>query len=510
VTYEGLLAVVAIALAVYGLADSAKRVSLRRLAQVRLVVIAAILSALAVLGADIVDAKAMPSSAEPHLLYLRVVLSAIAFLLPVTALAIAAAAFQRAKLPSDAGAFVFELTDASLSIGQFDELGRVLRANEGALPGLADNVLGAVFSPAVTHATTTTGSLLVPELLADTRLVRALPDPRGAVLLLTRELLGNKTRSPLRFEVLETVAGRGGDYILDPLEHGLFGKTYGFPPWYATVHAEHALQELAFEALLSGRFDERYNQHGLGYFADVGRQERADCPIYLSLTAQLLAVEAAVISRTPHEVDADRLGWLFREILKHSHFRSDVWEAPTANLTHPTPYAYLLWRILVDIERLFSIALRCSSETEDETPPRERLEWHRAAAEGRESQVGAPVRRWRVQRPTTTMRWLLSSWANCTKALLHSEKQVSEPFRGKLAVRYFTNLIRMHVNPAAITHEGLPAGAPELDVWIAEAVRMVASVRHEVGPLLTESADPVEAVGGRDWLLSRLEKEADG
>jgi hypothetical protein len=510
VTYEGLLAVVAIVLAVYGLADSAKRVSLRRLARVRLVVIAAILSALAVLGADIVDANATPSSAEPHLLYLRVLLSAIAFLLPVTALAVAARAFQRAKLPCDADAFVFELTDASLSIGQFGELGRVLRANSDELPDLAENVLGTVFSPAVTHATTTTGSLLVPELLADTRLVQALPDPRGAVLLLTRELLGNKTRSPLRFEVLETVAGRGGDYILDPLEHDLFGRTFGFPPWYATVYAEHALQELAFEALLSGRFDERYNQLGLGYFADVGRQERADCPIYLSLTAQLLAVKAAVISRTPHEVDADRLGWLFVEILKHSHFRSDVWEAPTANLTHPTPYAYLLSRIIVEIERLFSIALRRSSEAEDETPPRERLEWLLAAAEGRESGGHAPLPSWRVLPPTTTMRWLLSAWAHCTTALLQSKGQVSESFKGQLAVRYFMNLIRMHDNPAAITHAGLPAGAPGLDVWIAEAVRMVASMRHDVGLLLNEFADPVETVDGLDWLLSRLETETGG
>ena len=125
-------------------------------------------------------------------------------------------------------------------------------------------------------------------------------------------------------------------------------------------------------------------------------------------------------------------------MLERSKFNESVWRSPLSNSEHPTPYAYLLYEITHDLDRLSAKALQ--KATSKSAPPR-------------------------VEAPSEIAQALARTWSFCIWSIADSEGQVGPEFRNHVIKRYLLFMLALDQEPSEISFspEGWDMG--DLRVW---------------------------------------------
>lgn len=507
-SYQGLLAFIAVAVAIYRLADPAQRISAEMFVQWRWLVLGAAFSFIALLANDLSDrgVSLLPPAS-------RACLSAAALIVPVLAMLQALAQWRRAALDDKSTAALPRLIRTGLLEGRSDEIERVIQRNAATLHALPSVVLDGIFDRHLIRAFLRARSMLHLDLLSRPEVLEAVKPPFDIADRLIRELLDpDLALSPLRFEVLDTLS-RKRTFAYDPIEGSLFERTFGEPTWYTATAAHRPLLFVGIEALHSARLDDRYNAIGRAYEAQEGRPERATCPLYLTLTAQCLAIEAAIDGGFEGELYVTNLWWLFDAVLRRSVYRPQVWTNSEATSAHPTPYAFVLHEIVHRLERLSQHALEKATTT-DNVPLEDQLETTMAAVEGRSPRWPVRSPRWTVLPPGRIAQQLALAWSFCTAAILTSDGKVSDRLREGLANPLIYLLIDLHSEPSRIFHGAPPIGTPALDAWrdlfLGRLRERLQADANEVDAPLHDLLDHhldlgrANVIEGRNWLMKEL------
>ena len=505
--YEGLLAFIAIALAVYQLADPVRRVSIDMFVSKRTLLLAVALSFVALFAVDLAQERAvvLPSLLPEWLL------RAVAFAVPALAIFAAFRSWRDARLAPAIAPQLSKLIRTALLEQRSDEVERVIWCNAAVLPTLPPSVLMDVFDQHLIRAFLRGRSLLHLDLISRAEVLKALNPPFEIAERLTRELLDpGLAVSPLRFEVLKAIMG-GGNAVQE-VEEALFASTYGNPSWYTDTAAHRALQLSAQEALWSGTLDDRYNTADSAYGALDGRPTRAACPVYRPLKVQTLALEATIDSSFDEDLYVTNLFWLFREILGRSRYRPNAWEkAP--DLERPTPFAYLLYEIIGDLDRLSIRALKMATARND-APVADHGEGGLATAEGRTQRSEAQNPNWTIAPPGRVAEQLALTWSFCTTEILTSQGNVSDLFKARLATTLIYFLINVAFEPSRLFWGAPPVGSTNLDAWRDLYLGHLrdqlpgsrAQLAASLGGLLANDLDigRSNVIEGRDWLKKEL------
>jgi len=223
----------------------------------------------------------------------------------------------------------------------------------------------------------------------------------------------------------------------------------------------------AIEALDSGKFDVAYNAKDDRYAATQGVSPRANCPIYLALKTQTLAIEA-VLEKGITEGDFYVTGLLdiFAGVLRRSHvtaWNEDLhWE-------FPTPYAYLLHNVIYDLQHLSELAVR---EATSKTTP--------------------PV----VSKPGGVAHWIARTWTACTWLLASPKGAVTEKFQENMMQVLLNFILQLHSQPSEIYPSWEDVPASELQAW---RDLFVTELREKFGADKVRQQALKKAVDGLDY-----------
>src|ERR1700682_3498409 len=279
-----------------------------------------------------------------------------AFSIPVGAAIWAWFCWYRAKLTDEKLSRVEQLFKSSLREKEFDEVERILSKNKQELCRLPASAASVLFDSAMVAALVDGRSLIHLELLSDMAFLEALENRFAAVDVVVRKLLRSEI-SPLRSAVVKIYGGLENAFYPEE-ERQLIEKTLQRPPWYVKASAHYPLVISAVEELRSGKLDSEYNDIGRDYEASQGMSRRSQCPVYLAVKTEVLAIEAAIEQRSEDDLYVSDLSDVFRAILERSEYKKGVWESDLANREFPTPYAYLLYQIGSDFRDLSAKAVQ--------------------------------------------------------------------------------------------------------------------------------------------------------
>lgn len=352
-----------------------------------------------------------------------------AFLIPVLAGLSVFASWYRAKLTSGRLLRVEDVFRAALRECEFDEVERIVRKNEKRLNRLPATAAAVLFDPAMVAALVASHSLIHLELLANMQFLKSLENRHGAVDVVVRELLRSEV-SPLRSAVVSRYGGLEHLRYLGP-ERTLMDKTFQNPEWYFQANAHYPLVISAVETLRSGKLDADYNDVGTDYEASQGTSQRANCPIYLAIKTEVLAIEAALEARVEKDFYVSDLFHIFRAVQQRSRFNKSIWQSELSSPAFPTPYAYLLYAITGDLEHLSSKAIQ-------KTP--------QAEAPGEVATV------------------LARMWSFCVWSIADSQSQVGTEFRDDIIEQYLVFILKLGWEPTEI-HFDLGSNVSGLNVW---------------------------------------------
>ena len=74
----------------------------------------------------------------------------------------------------------------------------------------------------------------------------------------------------------------------------MFESTFQDPDWYHQTNAHYPLIITAINKIESGSLDVSYNLPDENYVATQGLLKRANCPLYLAIKTEVIAIGAAV------------------------------------------------------------------------------------------------------------------------------------------------------------------------------------------------------------------------
>lgn len=362
------------------------------------------------------------------------VLRVAAFFVPVIAVVVSSILWHGAKLTEGNKKRLAEVLLASLRESRFNEVERILRKNARFLPDLPAEALGVLFRRQMVRELLRGGSALHLSLLSDKEFLKSLKDRHTPVDAVVRELLLAEN-SPLRSAVVASFRGHEGlPYTQE--EQDVFGSTFQNPEWYCEANGHYPLIRSAMEELRSGRLDVEYNQRGSNYETNEGISPRSRCVIFLAIKTEVLAIAAAVSNDFEEDIYVTDLWNLFRAIRKRSVYDSEVWEGALSNREHPTPYAYLLYQIVDDLQQLSYAAFR------------------RASSSGRESSI-AP--------PGNMASRLSPAWAYCLLEVASdgAAANLSESFRRHVLRAYLEFVVQLGSEFGLWGREGVTG----LDPW---------------------------------------------
>jgi len=277
-------------------------------------------------------------------------LMTLPFLIPIGTLLIVLFRWNEGKITDKNQNGFINFIHLSRNENQYDELIRILAKNED-VESFSDDLIISLFEQEIIRHIN-----YYPD-WASLSLVSRINDLNKrkyvgfVVENLIRDLMEKKNSVITKF----VAACYGGleNQLFTEYEYGLVEKTIGDPQWYIDVRADYDLLFTAIEKIDSGVLDKSYNSNENVYIQDQGRSTRTHCPVYLFIQMHSMMIERA-IENNMLECDyyVTDLSDIFRHIVQHFQYNESVWSSPCANYESPTPYLYLLKRILNNINRL--------------------------------------------------------------------------------------------------------------------------------------------------------------
>jgi hypothetical protein len=412
-------------------------------------------------------------------------LTLASFLLPIVAALGSWNVWHKARLTPKKSARVEELFKAALREREFDEVERIVRKNQDRLTNLPPGASSVLFDAAMVHALVDSHSLVHLELLSDIKFLRKLENPHAAVNVVVRELLQSGV-SPIRDAVIARYGGLE-PFTYSEASRAIVERTFQNSEWYYEASAHYPLTISAWEAIRGGQLDAAYNQIGRDYEADQGVSKRAFCPIYLAAKTEVLAIEAALKHKSDEDFYISDLFDLFHFVQERSRFYDAIWLSDLSNSEFPTPYAYLMYEIVADLEDLSCTAVQ---EATSDSVPRQ------------------------VARPGRIAKDLAASWSFCIWSIAKSEGQVGPDFRNRIIGEYLKFILKLGWEPSEV-HSG-PHGAVEgLDAWrdlfMARLKERFSARDYLRWMPLAESMHSLDqgkgyVSGGYDWLEKELHR----
>jgi len=412
------------------------------------------------------------------------VLTTTAFSVPVGATLWSWLQWHQAKLTGKRIMHVEEIFRAALREREFDEVERIVRKNQVALEELPPSAASVLFSPAMVRALVDSHSLVHLELLSHIPFLASLENRFGAVDSVVRELLLSDA-SPLRSAVVSVYGGLER-LTYSNSQRALFERTFQNPRWYLEAQAHYPLVISAVEALRSGEFDTAYNDLGRDYEADQGVSSRARCPVYLAMKTEVLAIKAGIRDGSDEDFYVTDLWDIFRHVHERSKFDESIWESSLGNWEFPTPYAYLLYEIVGDIDDLSGQAVQ-------------------KAAHG--SQGGLATK------PGRLARDLAMTWSFCTWCVATSENEVSSQFRSYLIKRNLLFILALGWGVSEICDTPGGGHVGGLDAWrdlfLSELQERFRPMDGRGGAALREAFESLDlgklfVFHGHEWLGEKL------
>jgi len=364
-----------------------------------------------------------------------------AFIIPVLAGLWGWASWDLARLTSGRIRRVENVFRAALREHEFDEVERIIRKNQEQLAQLPASAASVLFDPAMVAALVASRSLVHLELLANMQFLKSLENRFGAVDVVVRELLRSEV-SPLRSAVVNEYGGLE-HLVYSDLERALVGKTFQNPQWYFEASAHYPLTISAVETLRSGKLDADYNDVGRDYEASQGVSKRSRCPIYLAVKTEVLAIAAALEAGVENDFYVSDLFDVFRAVQERSRYDERVWKSPLCNPEFPTPYAFLMYTIAMDLDDLSCTAVR------------------KAIGPSAPEQSGAPQQ---AQAPGEVARALAQTWSFCVWSIADSKRQVAPEFQAHIIEEYLLFILKLGWQPSEICFGGMNA-VEGLTVW---------------------------------------------
>jgi len=359
-----------------------------------------------------------------------------AFSIPVGAAVWAWVCWHQAKLTDGKLVKVEQIFRASLREKEFDEVERILSKNKQELRHLPASTASVLFDSAMVAALVDSRSLIHLELLSDMEFLEALENRFAAVDVVVRKLLRSEV-SPLRSAVVKTYGGlENAPYPEE--EQRLIERTFQKPAWYVKTYAHYPLVISAVEELRSGRLDSEYNDVGRDYEASQGISRRSQCPVYLAVKTEVLAIRAAIEERSEDDLYVSDLSDVFRAVLERSKYDQRVWDSDISNREFPTPYAYLLYEIGSDFRDMSAEAVR--EATSENNGPK------------------------RVQSPGRIALDLARIWSSCVWSIADPTTEVSERFRKAAIEDYLVFVLELGWSPSEIYYHHVDR-IEGLEVW---------------------------------------------
>ena len=505
-TLNGLLAIAGILLAIIAIAGPVQRRSILLFAP-RVVLFAALCAALLA----VMFMRAAELWAIPFPKWSEFSLYALSFFAPILAAIACVACWHRAVLSEKNAEAFADVLDAAIKEGKYDEVERILRHNPTRLKVLPISTLHRVFDRKIVRALVDARSNLHLELLTSSEILEKADRSRFLFVdNVVRELVLSPN-SPWRSAVLWEHGGHESwTYLHEDRE--IVERTLQNPKWYVQASAHMPLLMTAYEAVQSGRLDVDYNQIGRAYELRSGISPRADCPVFLGIKMEVLAIKAAVLARSEDDLYVTDLWNIFQVIRDHSRYDPAVWENSLANSDFPTPYAYLLHAIFYDLHRIIRGALSAAvPRTEGVTQEDIEALAQAAMASERGEDFEMPAKKEvLIAAPVLIDRQLAQVWSLCAWDMAHAKGKVGEGFRIGMIREYLDLVLQLHCQPSEIPDLG--NAATSLEAWgglfLGEIKQRFAGSHGDERKSLEEALWGLGrgkiAMNGRDWLAQQL------
>ncbi len=505
-TLDGLLAITGILIAIVAIADPIQRRSILMFVPRRFLLIAFCVSLLIAVYFRI--AALWGVSTPP---WLNLLFYMISFLMPIWAIVACIWNWHKAELTTkNAGGFS-KVIDAAMREGKYDEVERILGQNKTQLKLLSNDTRGRVFDRKVVRTLLESRSVLHLELLKSKDILDKKEQSRFSYVdNVVRELVLS-SNSPWRSAV---VCEYGGYDSVVPLgeDAEIVEGTLGDPEWYVKASAHMSLLNTAVEALQSRRFDEDYNKISVAYASPNGISPRVNCPVYLSIKMEVLAIKAAVKARSNYDLHITDLWYVFKGIRDRSLYDPLVWEDSLADSDRPTPYAYLLYEVFHDLRWLITDAIDASckriplvaSDSIDAG-----VEGEDVASAGSSNAQGVKSNAARAELVSVDCQ-LVRVWSYCVWGMALAKGKVSEKFRIGMVEECLDFLLCLHCAPSEIPVCG--CSTENLESWREELVRELKDrfgsqgvERQSLEAAFWDLDTPKQYVlDGREWLANEL------
>lgn len=468
-TIASLMTVVGIVLALFALAHPVQRRSIAMFVAPKDILGSLVCSAVLLFIVEAFEAAGVTS-----LSFVWFLLRTSAIVIPIGAAAHAYGCWREAKLTADRTAEFRQFLLACLHEGAFEELIRILRANATRLPEVLDeDTMDLVFDRRSIEALVSARSWVHLELLGNRDILEAFPRHFTIVDRVVRVYL-LADESPLRKAAL---LGEGGDETIfcTEEEDSLIRSTLRNPEWYQLCRVDYPLVIAACQRIDSGELDDAYNRADASYVATQGISRRSRCPVSLAVNTIAHAMEDAVEQGIGTAQDtyyhAAGLWDIFRAVLPHSAYRRETWDEPSGYGDYPTPFGFLLSKILSDYD-LTCYAAREKSDYGKHAPPE-------------------------------NLRSVVRSWANCVMWLTEDKGYVSPGFRmGRIRA-----LLEMTMQCRQLEVHATDENRDGRSAWTR---LFVEHLKHAATSWLPESNEYLrEAIAGMDTAKDHISKNRD-
>jgi len=387
-SFEGLLALIGIIIAVYALAQPIQRQSIRLLVPIKVLILSIFISAGLLIWRYSVGAfgyKFFPWSDFASMVG--------GFFLPIIGVIVAYIFWHRAKLSVNKNRGFRKFILTCIKENKYDELLRILDKNrESAAKVLQGETLGLLFKRKFIKNAIDAQNWMHLRLLSNEKIIEKLTDRLGAINNLMRELVAAED-SLLHFAITSKYGGREHVRASEE-EWKLIHRTLENPKWYMCLRADYPLMVYAYETIASNKLDRAYNLKDDLYIFQQGESTRLRCPIYIALKTHVLMLKEAIKIEGEDDYYVSDFWDLFQAVCEHSKYDNEVWEDQDANREYPTPFAFLMKEMLYDLKDLCQ---ECSEQ--GQRPP---------------GRIGDD---------------LIRTWATCVSFLGNSSDEVSDRFK---------------------------------------------------------------------------------
>jgi hypothetical protein len=508
-TLDGLLALAGILVAILAIANPVQRRSILLFIPRTILLVALITSVLAV-----VYLRTGEMWGTPLPQWSQFILYSGSFLLPVLAVVACLLCWHRAHLTKNKVDGFRDVVYAAMREGTYDELDRILVKNQQRLNLLGHSTLHAIFARKVVRALLDARSYLHLELLTHIESF----DSAGTSQFLfvdnvVRELLLSPN-SPWRSAVIWNFGGHDCWPYLEE-EQKIVQQTLENPAWYVDAGAHAPLTMAAIETIQSRRLDVDYNQIGRAYESREGISPRVNCPVFLAVRMEMLAIKAAIRQHSDADLYVRDLWNIFRTIRDHSVYNSAVWKSPLANSEFPTPYAYLLHEIFYGLRELVWETLSTSVERPnnlDVEEQRQALEEAADTSSQGEDDIAEhnsrPKKEVKIKEPAYIDCQVAQAWALCAREMASAKDKVGRDFRIDMICECLNLALKLHNRPSDIPGLGNVMGLePWRDLFLKEVTTCFTGAEEKQAlERAFRNLDPLKmyVVNGRNWLAEQL------